>query len=403
MVNYRGRDWNQPLAFWMPVRLESTNSGKVIMSVPVAETNNETASYPVSWRSGHVTFFSALPTATATSPLFGDLLLDYYGVTNAGDSQVCVRIDGYHCHYDHLEFRHLVDYLHEQGLPFTVGVIPAFWNPDTKKVEELDTQPEFVAALRYAQQNGGSLILQGYANARQAPTGQDQEFWDGELDRPYADDSPEYVRERVEQGVRQMIAKGLFPVGWETPYNAASRTDYAEIARHFSTGVERTQLSDATSLETFAGPAVTLDDFGRTIVPENLGTATGDKAVLVRIRDTSEMLTQLRGTVATVSFPAYLTEDKLKQVVGLLERWKAPFTDLAAGDNWVQLPEVILLTGKAQRTVTLVNARITWKAYDRAGNKLSEETEPQPASGERVFQRRGKGDYEVFEIIEAKP
>jgi uncharacterized protein YdaL len=402
-VNYQGRDWKQPFAFWMPVRLAATNSGQVIMSVPVTGTNNDTTLYPVSWKNGHVTFFSALPTATVTSPLFCDLLLDFYGVTNAGDAEICVRIDGYHCHQDHLEFRHLVDYMHEQGLPFTVGVIPAFWNPDTKKVEELDTQPEFVAALRYAQQNGGSLILEGYADARQAPTGQDEEFWDAAQDRPYADDSPEYVRERVQQAVREMLGKGLFPVGWETPFNSASRTGYAEIAAHFSTGVERTQLSDSTALENFAGPAVTADDFGRIIVPENLGTVNGDKGALVQLRDTSDLLTQLRGTVSTMTFPAYLTEDKLKQAVGLLEHYKKPFVDLAAGDNWVQLPDVIVLTGNAQRTVTLVNAKITWKAFDRAGNQLAVEADDKPVSGEQVFHRRGKGDYEVFEINEANP
>jgi uncharacterized protein YdaL len=402
-VNYQGHEWNQSFAYWMPVRLNSTNAGDLLMSVPLTDTNKTTTLYPISWKSGHVTFFSALPTATATSPLFSDLLLDFYGVTNAGPAGVCVRIDGYHCHHDHLEFRHLVDYLHEHGWPFTVGVIPAYWNPETKKVEELDTQPEFVAALRYAQKNGGSLVLEGYANARQAATGQDLEFWDAAQDRPYADDSADYVRERVQQGVRQMLQKGLFPVGWETPFNAASRADYAEIARHFSTGVERTQLSDATGLETFGGPAVTQDDFGRTILPENLGVVTGDKAALVQLRDAAERLTQLRGTVATLSYPAYLTEDKLKQAVGLVERYQKPFVDLAAGDHWVQLPDAILLTGNAQRRATLVNAQVTWKAFDRAGNLLASETEAKPASGERVFQRRGKGDYELFEIIEAKP
>jgi uncharacterized protein YdaL len=84
-----------------------------------------------------------------------------------------VRIDGYHCHQDHLEFRHLVDTLHQRGLPFTVGVIPAYWNPETKKLEDLDSQPEFVAALRYAQSRGGRLLLQGYVNTRKASTGQE--------------------------------------------------------------------------------------------------------------------------------------------------------------------------------------------------------------------------------------
>lgn len=403
-VNYLGRDWKLPLTGWLPVQLNPTNTATTpTMSVTTTATNGETMSHPVSWKSGLVTFFAALPTAPTSSALFSDLVLDFYGVTKLSVAAVGVRIDGYHCHQDHLEFRHLVDYFHQRGLAFVVGVIPAYWNPETKKVEELDSQPEFVAALRYAQSHGGRLLVQGYVNTRKAGTGQEPEFWDAALDRPVPDDSAEYVRERVQQGIRQMLKRDLFPLGWVTPFNSASRADYAEIAAHFSTAVERVQLSDATAMENFAGTAVTQDDFGRLIVPENLGVVTGQKAALLQLQARAELQTRLRGTVSMVSFPAYLTDDKLTQASRLLEQLQAPFLDLADGDHWVQLPEAVLLTGNAQRRVTLQNARINWKAFDRNGKLLFEEAEPAPAPGEHLFQRRGKGDYELFQIIEAKP
>ncbi|MCX6895975.1 MAG: DUF2334 domain-containing protein [Verrucomicrobia bacterium] len=106
------------------------------MSVTV--TNGDAViTHPLAWKTGPVTFFAALPTI-ANSPLFDDLLLDFYGAAQLPPSAVCVRIDGYHCHQDHVEFRHLVDYLHQSGIAFIVGVIPAYWNPETKKIEELD-------------------------------------------------------------------------------------------------------------------------------------------------------------------------------------------------------------------------------------------------------------------------
>ena len=403
-VNYLGRDWRVNTPVWFPVQMSATSANAgIVMSLPL-ETGGQKVLTPVCWRSGPVTFFTALPTTTANSVLFSDILLDFFGAS-ASASAVCVRIDGYHCHQDHQEFRHLVEYLHERGRPFIVGVIPAYWNPEIKKLQELDTQPEFVAALRYAQKNGGRLVVQGYANTRRAGTGQEPEFWDAVHDRPFADDSAEFVRERILQSVRQMLKHGLFPIAWETPFNSASRTDYAEIASHFSTAVERVQLSDATGLENFAGSAVTQDDFGRLIVPENLGALTEQiKAkALEAIQARAELLARLRGTVATLSFPAYLTEDKLVAATRILERLKLPFLDLADGDHWVQLPEVILLTGKAQRPVTLKDAFIKWKAFDLAGNLVDQDKGVGPVSGERIFRRRGKGDYELFEIIEAQP
>ncbi len=402
-VNHLGHDWKLPLSGWLPVLFNTSNTPPTAITSAITVTNGETTSHPISWKIGQVTFFAASPTAPANSPLFNDLLLDFYGVAQLPAAAACVRIDGYHCHQDHLEFRHLVDYLNQRGLPFIVGVIPAYWNPVTKKIEELDSQPEFVAALRYAQSHGGRLVLQGYVNTRKAGTGQEPEFWDAALDRPLSDDSAEYVRERLQQGLRQMFQRGLFPLGWITPFNSASRADYAEIAHHFSTAIERVQLSDATALDNYSGTAVTQDDFGRLIIPENLGAVTGQKAALLQIQSRAELQTQLRGTVSTLTFPAYLTDDKLAQAIRLLDQMHTPFLDLADGDNWVQLPEALLLTGHTQRHMTLKDARITWKAFDRNGKLLAEETEPNPATGDRLFQRRGQGDYELFQIIEAKP
>jgi uncharacterized protein YdaL len=401
-INYRGREWNEPLSLWLLTQVNSNAASSVLMTTPVEE-NGQTVEHPISWKTGPVTFFAALPVSTANCALFGDLLLDFFGVNQVLPSMVGVRIDGYHCRQDHREFRHLVDYLYAHKHPFMVGVIPAFWDPEKKQVLDLDSQPEFVAALRYAQKRGGRLVVQGYVHARKDRTVAEPEFWDSVLDRPLAEDSPEYVRERVYRGVRQMLKHGLFPLAWQTPYYSASRADYAEIAAHFSTAVERVQLSDATSRETFAPTACTVDDLGRVIVPENLGLITGQRGTTLRIQSRAEVLAQLRGTVALCSFPAYLTDDKLIQMTAVLEQLNTPFLDLAEGDHWVQLPDVLLLTGNAERTATLRDARIRWKAFDRTGKLLAEELETQTASGERTFKRRGAGDYELFEINEVKP
>ena len=402
-INYKGRDWQLPPPVWLPVIIDPANTNaNVIISLSVSNAT-ETINRPLCWQTGSFTYFAGVPTMTANSLLFSDALLDFFGATGVQVPMSAVRIDGYHCHQDHLEFRHLVDYLRERGHPFVVGVIPVYFDPETKKIQDLDSQPEFVAALRYAQRNGGRLIVQGFANSRKAATGQEPEFWDASLDRPVADDSADYVVERIQQGVRLMLKHGLFPVGWQTPFNSASRVDYAEIGKHFSTAFERVQLSDATGLENFAPSGITVDDVGRLIVPENLGSVNGQKSNAAKIQARAELLAELRGTVSAFSFPAFLTDEKLKQVIGILEKTKTPFLDLGNADNWVQLSDVILLTGNATRHVTLTNARINWKAFDRNGDFIAEEPETAPVSGEREFKRRGKGEYEIFEINEAKP
>lgn len=402
-IVYQGRAWNEPLNIWLPATILATNVDAVIMSAQVRRGDTNLPAQPFAWRSAHATFYAALPTLTANCALFSDLLLDFYGVSDKTPGVVCVRIDGYHCRQDHMEFRNLVNYLFERKYPFIVGVIPAYYEAAKDKTINLESQPEFVAALRFAQERGGRLVLQGYQLGGKGRSALAPEFWDADADRPVAEDSPEYVRQRIERGLKLMFDKGLFPLAWETPKNAASSLDYLEIARFFSTSVERVQLSDATGQETFAGSACGVDEYGRLIVPENLGVVTGKRSALVRIQERSQLLSQLRGTVAMCSFPAHLTDDKLIQAVKALEQSHAPFLDLADGNHWVQTSEVLLLAGNARRSVSLNNARILWQAYGRDGRLLAEEYEPMSTTGERVFERRGKGDYEIYRFNQGKP
>jgi uncharacterized protein YdaL len=401
-ITYQGTNWSETFTLWIPARIPAIETNSVILSVPM-ESDGKTSSQPVAWKTAHVTFVTALPTLTANCALFSDLLLDFYAVAAQPRGVVCIRIDGYHCRQDHQEFRRLVDCLADRGHPFIVGVIPAFYDAQKDKVLNLDTQPEFVAALRYAQQRGGRLVMQGYLHANKGRTGQEPEFWNALSDTALAGDNADYVRQRIEAGLRQFFAKGLFPIGWETPRYAASRANYAEFARYFSTAVERIQLSDATAQENFAGTACAADDHGRLIVPENLGVITGLRGAQLRIQARAEVVSRLRGTISLCSFPAYLSENKLAQAVTLLEQLRVPFLDLADGNHWVQSSDMLLLTGNASRTVNLNNARIRWQAFDRKGRLMAEEYEPTPFTGERVFEPRQKGDYEIYQFNQAQP
>jgi uncharacterized protein YdaL len=226
------------------------------------------------------------------------------------------------------------------------------------------------------------------------------EFWNIERDRPQAPDTPEVTRERLHKAARQMITHELFPLAWETPHYAASRQTYREIASVFGTGVERVQLSDSTCVEKATFSALTLDTYGRLILPENLGYALNtDSNAFDGIKVAAGMLTQLRGTVAGCYIHAYQPLTKFAELIDTLEQLHVPFVDLADLDNVVQVPGYLLLSGNAQRTVRLRNAAVRSKTFDRAGKLLGQEEEKGRVSGARTF-KRISGDYQLIEIIE---
>lgn len=403
-ISYRGHEWKASPQPWIPVLLPpATNTEIVIQALDPQET--PAVKHPLCWKSGKSTFFTSVPAGSGLlDKLFADMILDFFEVREISPSKVYIRIEDYNCRSNHRNFRRFVDYVASLGHPFMVAVTPTFQNPKTGKPIELRTQREFVDALRYAQGRGGRLIMHGYARVYKNESGEGREFLDIEQDQPIPEDGEEYVRARIQAGVAEMIEQGLFPIAWETPYYAGSRHTYEAVAKAFSTSVERFQLSDATYQLGFEGTAITLDRCGRVIVPENLGYVSLEgESSLNRIRLSGEHLKSLRGTIAGCVFHSYLSFERFVEILDVLESLHTPFFDLADLGHWVQTSDLILLSGEAQRRVVLKNASIRWRAFDRAGNLLAEEREPSPRSGECVFTRKGRGEFEIYEFKESTP
>lgn len=174
-VNYRGRSWKVRVDPWIVATRPSNSTAQVLMSVP-AGPDNASESHPLCWKSGPVTVLANVPLQGPMAYLFTDLLWDFYGAREVPDPQVFLRIEDYHARSDHRAFRRMVDYLHSRRHSFMVGVIPAWRDPATGQVYPLATQPDFVAALRYAQERGGRLLQHGYFHAHGNEPGKDTSF-----------------------------------------------------------------------------------------------------------------------------------------------------------------------------------------------------------------------------------
>ncbi len=220
------------------------------------------------------------------------------------------------------------DYLYSQHVPFSVGVIPEYLDPNgtfnngtpvNENISQTSTATirAFDAALQYMQARGGTIIEHGdthqYSNVPNpydAVTGDDFEFYQswcsttfgGPADPtspcpntdyvvqggPLPNDSQAWAEARVARGQSLFAQAGLpTPAIWETPHYAASAADYAGIGQVFSIRYERGkyfggqlsgQPTDYThEFEQFF-PYVVHDINGTTVLPENLGNYEPDTA-----------------------------------------------------------------------------------------------------------------------------
>jgi len=407
-VQYAGRVWDLDEAAWIPVRRidDAASSAQVLISP--ADVDSDGKGPALCWKDGPWTFFSAVPASGRLGWLFSELVLDFCGAKEQSPSRVFLRLDDYQAGGEHAEFLRKVDLLAAKGRPFAVTVTPSWRLSPTGAVMNLDSAPEFVESLRYAQSRGGRLLMRGCLR-----DGERAEYWDEELDRP-VDKLPGAVRRELEAGVRLMLKHGLLPVGWQTPHDAAPQMIYQEIGRVFATSVERPLLSDLTQHESGWLSCLTYDRAGRRIVPENLGflaatvgssltnASNGPVTGVALLRTNAAWLGALSATVASAYFHAYLPHAKLAELLDALDEVKKPYLDLLELDNWVHIPGRVLLTGRAERKAKLAGGVLTWKAFDRFGRLLLTQQEF-ALTGERVLQRKGKGAYELYEFAEANP
>ena len=393
-VNYAGRNWDAALVPWIPCGLPPRSESKLVMSLPNSGTNT---SAPLCWKFRNWTFFAGVPGSGLSGFLFEDLLLDFYEAKGVSAPRLLLRIEDYQARSDHRQFERMADFLHSRHIPFVIALLPT--------LAELDSQPEFLGALRYAQQRGGRIILKGWSAEPE------RMLWDPENDRASSEATAEKMRAQVRDAVRRLIGHGVLPLGWETPGYAASRAAYTEAAKVFSTAFEQVQLSDSTASERGVTGGLTVDRYGRLIVPDNMGCVLDTAPDLAgdghrpplqdRIVAMGQALTRLRGTVGSCCIYGYQPLSKLSKLVDTLDALHVSYLDIADFDNLVETPGLVLLSGRAEGKIANHNGKLHWKAFDRAGRLLAERREAD-VSGPQTLKRRGEGDYEVFEF-EGKP
>jgi Uncharacterized protein conserved in bacteria (DUF2334) len=179
--------------------------------------------------------------------------------------------------------------LFERGIPFSLGVIPVFTDPEglygpRGRTWRLSDDPDFVDAIRLLTGLGATLIMHGYTHQHdQGISRVDWEFTLGFDNVPIPADSAFRTRQRIRLGLAEFAAHGFRPRIWETPHYSASHGDYQIFAEFFDAfycrpllfpiaasspglfGLDLRPINQVLPYDTQTGP------FGVPVLPENLG------------------------------------------------------------------------------------------------------------------------------------
>ena len=134
---------------------------------------------------------------------------------------------------------------------------------------------------------GGTPVMHGFTHQHDIYSAMDYEFWDGNKDKPFPEDSYQWALERVNKGIADFkLALGFSPMIWETPHYAATPNTYFAVASRFPVVYEKLQIFNTLKIPqagesvdysqikciTYTTPYQLYTSFyGFRVLPENLG------------------------------------------------------------------------------------------------------------------------------------
>jgi uncharacterized protein YdaL len=332
---------------------EISDSAKV--QVLATATRADGVKIPWAIRSGNLTFVSEIPYVYMGVDdrylVFADLMTGLLAPNAPQSHRALVRIEDVGPDSDPAALMAMADYLYSRGVPFSVAVYDTFADPldsapAKPRLLTMAKSPKVIAALKYMESRGGTLLMHGHThqfgaqkNPYNGKSAADFEFFLAHiddanavvLDGPPASDSRDWALRWIDKGLAERAAAGLpRPTIFEFPHDAGSALDYSAVASRFAARYERSMYFTGTlgavsaNDAMFAGqffPYPVRDVYGQVVLPEDMGNDGPHPFNQHPARTPAQMLeTAARDFVLQDGFASffhhwYLGLDPLKQIV----------------------------------------------------------------------------------------
>ena len=296
-----------------------------------------------------------------------DLLFEVFAPQTPIRHRGLVRLEDVNPSQDPVEFRAIVDFLHEEKVPFSIALIPMYvdalgaFNNGVPQILRWKDRPAMLAAIKYATVRGGTIVMHGYTHQFEdyldpysGVSADDFEFYMTHVDAnnyviydgPVPGDSAELAWGRIYAGLAELKAAGLqAPTIFEYPHYAGSAVDSKAIqmilpsAYHrglFFAGDLGINPPDFKKSIGLFYPFTVTDVYGWKIMPENLGNYEPEAYNNHPPRLPADLIASaknnlvIRDGVASFFFHPYYPLDQLKLIVKGVKATGYTFVSAAA-------------------------------------------------------------------------
>ncbi|MBN1271156.1 MAG: polysaccharide deacetylase family protein [Candidatus Aminicenantes bacterium] len=336
--------------------------------------------------------------------IFTDVLHEILETKMTKKHKCLVRVEDISPESEPGQLRKLADFFKEEKIPFQVGVIPIFKDPQAQQEIDLFERPEVVKALKYMVSQGGTLVMHGITHQYRGRSGSDYEFWDHIRDEPLLHGSSDWGDLRIVRGILAFRDNGLYPLCWETPHYAASTKDYLSIAKYFDTFYDRMITTEDKVLQIFPFPyPIFQEKLGVRIIPENCGYVDLKKPDPESIIKKARNLLMVRDGLASFFFHPFVPLRHLRTITREMKKMGWEFVSLTDFPCNCRAPFLWVTSQGTKGSVTLENDYLREIVFQN-GERVREEVSPKRQSGvvEKNIQLPPRSMY-VLESLDLMP
>jgi len=304
-VSYKGTDLRRsPLNLGGIMSYFSIDPAKVTVLADAVRDDGTTLPWAI--RAGNFTYLGENPYSYMSESdrylAWADILFDVLAPQTAERHRAMIRLEDVGPNSDPAQLRQIADYLYSKQVPFSVATYSVYVDPNGTYNEgqpetiSLRQRPQVVAALKYMQTKGGTIIQHGRThqygklnNPYNGVSGDDFEFYRAHVD---ANDSViydgpisvnSYLRavSLITLGRLDFALVGISaPKIWEFPHYAGGAQDYKAVQDLFGKGYDRRlyfpgylqkkTIDYSKHIGQFF-PYDVVDVYGTKVIPENAG------------------------------------------------------------------------------------------------------------------------------------
>lgn len=350
----------------------------------IVEAKQGENKYPLFMKQKDAYYYAADDLFPPISNFLAEALHEVFAAKHNSSTQAYLRLEDIHPGVEATFVMEIARILKQRNIPYMVSVVPVYVNPETEEEYHLLESPELIEALKFMQENGGSIIFHGYTDQYGTKeTGDGFEFWNEERNSPIyqnPDDNTvmktresfqsqidyenylktletNYIKDRLNKGIQELVDYGLYPLAFEAPHYAMSQNGYEVVSHYFSTLIGQIQLSDGDWRKMTESPYVSSPVFlhGMTLLPETIRYVRyEDPGSVQEMKSRVNDFTAVRDGMIGGFYHPFLGAKGLIELLDELE--KIPdlkWNDLKAMNNTIQTDTVSIKTENSMITVDL--------------------------------------------------